>query len=585
MSIIQKLIGLLDRTGKLRLVYLILLMSVGALLEAAGIWLIVPLISQMLGAEQANNQIMELVRFIPLSMDWSHNNFTNIVILMIFVFLLRGILVVYILKEQASLSFKFMRNLSTKLFSIYLKQPLEFFLNVNSAHLLRNVTGETNQVAGALIALSTLCSECLIFLSVFGLLLSADLSTSLYGTLFVGVLATAIFFLFSRRSNEWGKVRQVNEGLRLRLAQEGFNSIKEVKVIQKEKVFEELFDRANENVAGASRNHTVVQSLPRVIIESTLVMALLLAALISFSRGADLVNILPTLALFCAVALRMIPSINRIVTSAQTLKFCTVAIDKLHEEFARPLFDSNPPMMESKIPLTALSSKALISWQELKMTDVSYTYPGTRASVLQNINFSVLNGQIVGISGPSGSGKSTLINVLLALLEPNQGVYAVDGKPVNCFPSQLQSKMSYVPQKIFLTDQTLEANIAFGENSYNVNQLKLRNAIKAAALSQLTQKLEDGLKTIVGEQGARLSGGQCQRVGIARALYQNRDILVLDEATSALDQRNESKILSTLANLRGKKTIIMVTHNENSLSLCDRVYRMENGKISRSKGK
>jgi len=311
-----------------------------------------------------------------------------------------------------------------------------------------------------------------------------------------------------------------------------------------------------------------VQQLPRLLMEVLTIAAFALLVITTLAQGGAIGDIIPKMGLFAVAAFRLIPSINRILAASQALKYCSPVIDILQKELELPVEETNKPEKASK------------SFEnQLVLQNISYTYPAAPSPALKNISLTIKQGTSVGFIGKSGSGKSTLVDILLGLLTPDSGSIAADGIDIQENMRGWQNQIGYVSQSIYLTDDTLRKNIAFGLPTEEINEESVKKAISAAYLSEFMEQLPEGLNTIVGERGVRLSGGQRQRIGIARALYHNPSILVLDEATSALDISTEKEVMEAVNALQGSKTIIIVAHRLSTIEKCDTVYNLANGEI------
>jgi ABC-type multidrug transport system fused ATPase/permease subunit len=356
--------------------------------------------------------------------------------------------------------------------------------------------------------------------------------------------------------------------LRIQHLQQGLGGAKDVKLLGRESDFLNQYSIHNKESARVNQLNNTVQQLPRIWLELLAVCGLVALVLVMLAQGGALETIIPKLGLFAVVTFRLMPSISRLLNVMQSLKYCLPVIDVLQKDLILPA----PEEQENKSTQSTFH-------KSLELQHITYTYPSADLPSLKDISLSIQCGESVGFIGTSGAGKSTLVDILLGLLPPDHGVVSVDGKDIQKNLRFWQNQIGYVPQSIYLTDDTLLRNIAFGLSSEQINQESVLKAIRAAHLDDFIQSLPEGLNTIVGERGVRLSGGQRQRIGIARALYHDPSVLVLDEATSALDTATEVGVMEAVRELHGSKTIIIVAHRLSTIEHCDRLYQLENGQI------
>ena len=382
--------------------------------------------------------------------------------------------------------------------------------------------------------------------------------------------ATLVFQYFTRRRIvRWGETRRHNDGMRIKHMQQALGSVKDIKLMGREREFLARYADHNRRAANAAEKQTTLSQLPKLWLELLAVSGLALLVSTMVLQGQDMVSILPTLAVFGAAAFRMLPSVNRLVNSAQSMRFSSTVIDSLYGELQLPA----PELVaRGEAPASEFQN-------EIRVTNVSFTYAGANRPALSNLSFSVAKGESIGLIGPSGSGKSTAIDVFLGLLTPASGSVSVDGVDIQEDLRRWQNQIGYVPQAIYLADESLLRNVAFGIASERIDAEAVDRAIRAAQLEEFVAGLPNGLDTVVGERGVRLSGGQRQRIGIARALYHDPAVLVLDEATSALDSATERGVMAAVEALHGSKTILIVAHRLSTVENCDRILQLHEGRL------
>jgi ABC-type bacteriocin/lantibiotic exporter with double-glycine peptidase domain len=386
--------------------------------------------------------------------------------------------------------------------------------------------------------------------------------------LFLGI-GSLYQWLTKKRIIHWGKLRQEHEALRMKHAQQGIGAIKDVKVSGTESFFINEYERNSDMSLSMHQKNSFIQNVTRLWLEVLAISGLTLLCLGMYFEGQTVSEILPVLGLFAAVSFRLMPSISRIVSSLNLLRFGSSIINTVEKEVEQL------QCADDYEHLSALSFN-----KSIELKDIEFFYPTSKNPALKNININVSKGEMIGFVGKSGSGKSTVIDIIMGLLEPSKGRFLVDGVSLDRKSvRQWQRLIGYVPQFIYLTDDTLKRNIAFGLNDNEIDDNAIKSALESAQLVEFVEQLPDGLETKLGERGIRLSGGQRQRIGIARALYHDPEILVLDEATSALDEITETQIIAAINRLHGSKTILLISHRSSTLSFCDRVFSVSSGYI------
>lgn len=483
-------------------------------------------------------------------------------------------------------------KLRIRLLNTYLSLPYTFHLKTNSAHVIQNVSGETASFTNA-IAIPLLNSIANTFV-VFVLLLLLSLTDLLATTSILGLLVIAIipFHSFRHQVARWGKEGTEASTDMIQVIRHAMGGLKETRVIGCEDYFiEQLSAQTNKYANAASRFH-VFQQLPRLVVEVLLITFLIGFVSLSLVLVERSENLISVLGVFAISSVRLIPAASQLINSMGVLRNSQPTLDRLYldlKELEKPdveasirnsngwkINSASRNVYNSSAPL---KPKSAIFKDKIVLDQISYCYPSAAADSLINISLNISKGESIALIGKSGAGKTTLADVILGLLIPQSGDIYVDNVSIYKDMRSWQNLIGYIPQSIFLIDDTIERNIAFGVPDHEIDQKRLNEAIRLAQLSDLIAQLPEGTQTVIGENGVRLSGGQRQRIGIARALYHEREILVLDEATSALDNETESLISQSIQNLSGTKTIIIIAHRLSTVEHCDRVYSMGAGKI------
>ncbi len=485
------------------------------------------------------------------------------------IYVVKTIFLGFLAWRQAAFALGIETNLSQRLFAMYLRQPYAFHLQRNSAQLIRNVTTEAAQLKETLYFGMQLLTEILVLLGLAALLLFIEpLGLLVLGTV-LAVAGWSFLRITRRRIVAWGLAQQHHQGQRIQHLQQGLASVKDVRLLGREAEFIGRYSHHTASALRAGQRQLTVQQFPRLWLELLAMGGLTVLVFTMIYQGRTIESILPTMGVFAAAAFRLMPSVTRVVNAIQTLRYGLHSINNLSDE-----------MQLSQPEGAAREGQFDTFGSMIELAGVSYTYPGATNRSLDNVSLTIRKGEAVGFIGASGAGKSTLADVLLGLLSPDAGRVLVDGHDIGNDPRVWQSQIGYVPQTIYLTDDTLRRNVAFGLSDDQIDDAAIRNAIQAAQLEDFVAALPDGLETMVGERGIRLSGGQRQRIGIARALYHAPSVLVLDEATSALDTETEAGVMESVRALKGEKTVIIVAHRLSTIRDCDRLYRLECGGIA-----
>lgn len=568
----SKIYNLLTSAKRRTALILLGFIIIGTLFEVMGIGILLPVIALLVEDNLATSYpaIQPLLNALD---NPSHETQIQIImVVLIGIYFAKNLFLAFLAWWQARFTLGVQVELSQRLFTIYLSQPYTFHLQRNSAQLIRNITGEVVQfIAYALNPMLSLIAEILVLLSIVSLLLVVEPLGTLIVFLMV-LTAVWIFHRFTRtRITRWGQIRQYHDGLRIQHLNQGLGGAKDVKLLGREAEFLMQFKEHNSKSAQMAQFLEILQKLPRLWLELLAVVGLGLLVFSMLAQGREMASIVPTAGLFAAAAFRLLPSVNRILTSLQSLRYGLPAINNIYEDFQLTVH-------ESETDTKVVNAKTALQ-KEISLSDITYNYHDTPTSALLDVSVRIKQGESIGFIGPSGSGKSTMVDLILGLLTPDSGQVIVDAKDIQQDLRAWQDQIGYVPQAIYLTDDTLRRNIAFGLPHELIDDVAVKRAIHAAQLEDFISSLSDGMETIVGERGIRLSGGQRQRIGIARALYHDPDVLVLDEATSALDTDTEYRVMRAVMALHGKKTIIIVAHRLSTVEHCDRLYRLDQGRV------
>jgi ATP-binding cassette, subfamily B, bacterial PglK len=565
---IQKLWFMLAPAQRRRGILLLGLMLVGMVLETLGIGVVIPVLALMTQSNPVVNY-PALAPWLNLMDNPSHEQLVVFAMLaLIGVYVVKVLFLILITWIQARFVSWLNSDFSLRLFTGYLRQPYPFHLQRNSAELIRNTVNQVGDMTGAVQSYMLLITESLVVLGIMVLMLIVEGVSAL---LVMGVLGLASwgFYHFTKVcTKRWGEELQGHEKLRYQYLKEGLGAAKDVKLLGCEKNFIDQYQVSNLGSAEIIRYNTTLAALPRFWLELLGVTGIVAIVLLMIAQNKPMESLLPTLGLFAAAAFRLMPSANRLLNSTQNVRFLSAAFNNLHREFC---LLEEAKSQEEYSPLSF--KKALV------LEGIDFRYPSTEALVLKEISLSIKQGESVGFIGSTGAGKSTLVDIILGLLLPEIGAVRVDGVDIQTNLRGWQDKVGYVPQHIFLTDDTIRRNIAFGLSADQINEVAVWSSLCAAQLEKFVNDLPEGLDTLIGEGGVRLSGGQRQRIGIARALYHDPSVLVLDEATSSLDTATENGFIEAACALKGDKTLIIIAHRLSTVEHCDYLYRIKGGRI------
>ena len=573
MELIKKISLISDKKFNQRMLIILVMVIGAAAFETAGIGLIVPYI-QMLSAPERVNEIQWL-NFIYMEMGFENQKSFLILIsfALIIFYVTKNAYLLFMYYLQFCFCYEKKVSLSRNIFLSYLRRPYAFHLQRNTSELLRNVTlSVDNVVDNGLLIIINIVAEILVIVCIFTLLIVLQPVPVLLGVFLVGLPTITVYKFIRHKATRWGQEMQHYTTKMIQWVNQGLGAIKEIMIAGRQDFFDRAFYKSRKAQINPMRLHAISNKLPLYFIETVVVTGILLITAIVINRPYGLENILSILALFAVAAFRLIPSISRIIGGLASLRFGMAAIDKIYEDI-KDFRDQN-------LDLEAPRVKDNFRFEKyFTLVHGCYHYPDSEKMVLKDITFTINRGQSIAIAGSSGAGKTTLIDVILGLLPLTSGKMLVDGKDISGDLHSWQRKIGYVPQEIYLLDDTVCRNIAFGIDDKDIDEMRIKNAISMSQLEEVIAGLPEGLDTVIGERGVRLSGGQRQRIGISRALYNNPEILILDEATSAIDNESEARIALSIKNLSGQKTIIIIAHRMTLVKECDVVYFLQEGKI------
>ena len=571
-GLLYKLGYIFNRRDKKKIIVLLFAVVVGSFLELLGVCVFSPYADILMNQDSIQK---------TWYLKWTYDTLgfhTNKGFL---AFLSGCIIVIYIVKNvylicERSYMFKFSyetkMNLSTRLLTTYMKEPYTFHLNKNIATLQRSLQEDVDQFMQVILYSFELVTEVVtcIVLGIFLLVVSKSITLVVIVLL---VLCVGLFFFITKKyAHGLGQKNQVYRGKIFQWMNQALGGIKEIKILNREQFFIDEYQKYYISFTRGLRISRVISILPKYIVEAVCMTGLLLAIIIKiFFGSADFIYYISQLAVFAVAALRLMPSVGKINEYTTSILYALPSVDLVCHD-----------LQEIEAYVEQKDSEVKEDWnleKEIKIEHVTYTYPDVDEPVIRDADFVIPKGSTVAFIGASGAGKTTMVDIILGLLEPQEGRIMADQLNVHEKPKTFHAQVGYIPQVIYLSDDTIRNNIAFGVKESKIDEQAVEMAVAKAQLTEFIDSLTHGLDTIVGDRGVRLSGGQRQRIGIARALYHDPEILVLDEATSALDNDTEAAVMEAVENLQGVKTMIIIAHRLTTIRNVDMIYAVEDGKV------
>jgi ABC-type multidrug transport system fused ATPase/permease subunit len=574
MKILKKILDLLTPKEQKRFFLLLTLILIMAFFDMFGVASIFPFITLI-----ANPQIVESNVFFSYFYQKSSilgvTNIKEFIFMfgvLIFLILITSLVVraiTYYVQTRYTLMLEY--SIGRRLIENYLRQPYHWFLSRNSADLGKNILSESANIGGSVITpVIIIISQTTVILLLLILLIASDPVLAFSIGLVLASSFLCIFYLMKNILSRIGSERLKANRDRFTLVSEAFGAAKEVKVGGLEQVYINRFDKPSKIYAGNQSLFVIISLLPRYFLEAIAFGGMILLVLFLMVKGDNFIKIVPIIGLYAFAGFRLMPAIQQVYANSAQIRFHLSSLNAVHKD-----------LVNLKYFEQATGSTSIMRFKKsITLKNIYFSYPNTKKPALENIDLSISAYSKVGIVGATGSGKTTMVDLILGLFNASQGTLSVDGNLItNNNKRSWQKNIGYVPQQIYLSDSSIAANIAFGVEIINIDYQLVEKAAKIANFHDFIKGLPDGYNTLVGERGVRLSGGQRQRIGIARALYNNPQILILDEATSALDNLTEQAVMEAVNNLGNKITIILIAHRLSTVKNCDTIFLLEQGKL------
>ena len=560
-----------SRSDKSKIFILLVAVVLGSFMELLGISLFSPFVEVITNPSIILQEGYLKVLYRILDLKSEMDFIIGLALLIIVIYIVKNVYLALQKNWMYKFSYNIQRKLSVRLLDSYMKEPYSFHLNKNIAVLQRSLQEDTDLFTKGIIHVLELFAEiavCII-LVIYLFFVSKSITVIVVGLL---VVCVGIFTIVSKRySREIGEESQKNKARIYQWMNQALGGVKEIKILNREEYFVEEYEKYFKKYVRGLRLNRLIATLPKHIVEAVSMTGLLSAIIIKMLFGQkDIVDYIPQLAVFAMAAFKLMPAVGKINEHVSYILYSAPSVELLYNDLKS--VDNILPENKGREYEWKLQDKIVIK-------NVKYRYPGMEEYVIEDADFSIKKGQAVAFVGTSGAGKTTMVDIILGLLRPQYGKVKADELDVHQNLRIWQKEIGYIPQVIYLSDDTIRNNIAFGVRKEEIQEDAVIEALKKAQLLEFVDNLPEGLETLVGDRGVRLSGGQRQRIGIARALYHNPEVLVLDEATSALDSETEAAVMESIEELKGKKTMIIIAHRLSTIQNCDVIYEVGNGKV------
>lgn len=572
---VSKLRYIFTRKEKIRLVCVFCLILIGSIVELLGVSVFLPFIQVMMEPDRVQGEASLRYFYNLLHFESTDQFLIALGVLICIVYVFKNLYLTIMQNAMLKFSYATRMQLATRLLSTYMAEPYTFHLNRNISELQRSLQYDTGQFMQLINASLQVMAEVavVICLGIYLFYTSPTISLVIMGLV---VVCVGFFTLISKKYSR--RIGKQNEAYNAQLYQwinQSLGGIKEVKVLNRENFFVDSYKDVYKRLIKGARTNEMLATIPKYILETVCIVGMIVAVIGKLLWGRrDLTAFVVQMSAFAVAAFRLLPSVGKINAYVNSIMYCLPALDLIYEDLKAIedfVPEENPQEEQEEQQVWHLQ-------KEIQVNGIFYAYEGMDESVLQNVTFTIRKGETIALIGSSGAGKTTLADVLLGLLIPQKGKIFVDGQDIYEHMDSWHHMLGYIPQSIYLSDDTIRNNVAFGIREDEINEAAVIEALKKAQLYEFVQTLDKGMDTYVGDRGVRLSGGQRQRIGIARALYYDPEILVLDEATSALDNETETAVMEAIESLKGLKTMVIIAHRLTTIRNADKIYEVTEGK-------
>lgn len=571
---LKKINYVLNRRQKINLMILLVIIFIGAFVELLGVSAVMPLVEIATNPECIHEKwYLQFISRVSGITD-TNQMLVLLAVMLILIYILKNIYVTMMYSLQYRFTFNNQQRLSVKMMDCYMRQDYLFHVGKNVAEFQRNITNDVNGFFTVVLNVFQFLAE----FSVSAVLVVFLLIQDAFSTIIIAsmLLLFIIFFTFFFKKvlvKKGEENRCENMQLTKWLIQ-SFSGIKEIKVTNRETFFVSNYEKHFKKYAGIQRKQSILTYIPKPVMETVCISSLLLAMIMKVTlMQSDISSFVTTLSVFVVAASRMMPSFNKMTGYISGMMFNKPSIDAVYKDLKEIEKLMNQKAADQQ------DSKQVVFEQKIELRGLSFRYPESEKWILEDADLEIRKNTSIALIGASGAGKTTAADLILGILEPQKGAVMIDGMDIKKCMSSWHENIGYIPQTIYLMDDTIRANIAFGVPKSEINENAIEQAMKEAQLDAFVHSLPEGLDTVVGDRGVKLSGGQRQRIGIARALYRNPKVLILDEATSALDNDTEKEVMQAIDGLHGTRTMIVIAHRLSTIKKCDKIYEVRNGEI------
>ncbi len=578
-GLLGKLNYIFDRKQKIQLGILGIMIFVGGLLETLGVGAMIPVVTALLTPETLKEYVDKypiLQKICDLLGIQSVGQMTTALLLALMaIYVIKNLYLVYLVYRQNTFITQSRNQMISRVMGEFLNRPYEQYLGADIPTVFRITDSDIPQTFSLMLAMLQLASEVVVAGLIFIVLLCTDIFMTLFIMVLFGVMTLVIVKIFKPKLN---KIGAKNQAIQSRIAKwriQAIYGLKDVKVLNREEFFVRNYYETGKIGANVGRTYAVMNNIPRLLIETVFIVGVLTFIIIYMKGGGNVASMVSTLAAFGVAAMRVLPSVNRINTYITEISYNQPSLDFVYQNLQEGM--KTDAMLAQR---RAYSQKEKLELKDkIELNHISFHYPDSDKNIFTDAHMEVPKGKSVGIMGTSGAGKSTIVDILLGLLHAQEGEITCDGVDIFKNYESWLAQIGYIPQSIYLIDESIRDNIAFGIDADKIDEKRIWEVLEEAQLKEFVEELPNGLDTTIGDRGVRLSGGQRQRIGIARALYHDPEILVFDEAPSALDNDTEAAVMDAVNSFHGKKTMIIIAHRLNTIEKCDIIYKVEDGKL------